>query len=272
MFLGIDIGGTKTLLALFSSRGLCLKKLKFPTASSPSLFLSTLQNNLDTILPPEKRTRLESVTVAVPGTIKIEQKNFLISCENLNWHNIDIYTSIKKLFSCKIFFINDANSATLYEASRLKTQDKIIYLTFSTGIGGGIFKNNYLSDSSDNFEPGHKKYLFQNRSLEWEDIASAQTLSKLYNSPLSNLKLTAKIKDDIVSRISLGIIDIIKAESPQIVIIGGPLALIYHDLKKPLLSLLQSSPEIHPPLPRIIPAHRPTESAIYGTYLYSKQH
>ena len=46
----------------------------------------------------------------------------------------------------------------LYEASRLKTQDKIIYLTFSTGIGGGIFKNNYLSKGYEIADMLNKPY------------------------------------------------------------------------------------------------------------------
>lgn len=270
MFLSIDIGGTKTLIALFSFRGLLLKTTKFPTPKNPDLFLKTLANTLPSFLKTEnKKLQLKAVTIAVPGTIKTEQKNCSITCENLNWTNFDLLTPIKQLFSCQIFLANDANLAALYEASRIHTKKKTIYLTFSTGIGGGIVEDGHLLPSSDSFEPGHKIYSFKDTDLEWEDIASAKALSKTYHSPLSSLKLTPEIKSDIISRLSLGISDIIKSESPKILIIGGPLGHIINKLKRPLLSSLRN---VINPLPKIIKAHRPEQSVIYGAYLYSKQH
>lgn len=270
MFLSIDIGGTKTLIALFSSRGSLLKTFKFPTPKDPPLFLKTLTNALTSFFElKNEKLRPKAITIAVPGTIKIEQKNCSVTCENLGWTNFNLLTPIKQLFSCQIFLANDANLATLYEISHIHTTKKTIYLTFSTGIGGGIAKDGRLSSSSDAFEPGHKVYSFENANLEWEDIASAKILSQIYCSPLKSLKLTPEIKTDIISRLSLGISDIIKSESPEILIIGGPLGYIINRLKRPLINSLKN---ILNPLPKIIKAHRPEQSVIYGAYLYSKQH
>ena len=272
MFLSIDIGGTKTLLALFSFRSLCLKRLKFPTPKSPEAFLKTLTSSLESFLSEKSRARLKAVTIAVPGRIKFEQNFCSISCPNLPWGEFDLLTPLRNLFSCKIFFANDANLATLYESSRKKA-GKTVYLTFSTGIGGGLAENSHLLKSSDSFEPGHKKYLFNGKSLEWEDFASAKALSEAYSSPLSSLKLTPEIKSDLVSRLSSGLIDILKSESPDLLIVGGPLGLIFKNLKKPLLSFLEKSLKTEKSsLPELEPAHRPTESTIYGAYLYSKEH
>jgi len=46
MFLSVDIGGTKTLLALFSNHGLCLKRRRFPTLKNPNVYLSDLRENV----------------------------------------------------------------------------------------------------------------------------------------------------------------------------------------------------------------------------------
>ena len=274
MFLSIDIGGTKTLLALFSRHGFCLKKLKFPTSLSSSEFVSVLISHLSTFIAPPSRSRILAITVAIPGTIHFKHAQPKFQFGNLNWPDFNLVTPLKSLFDCKIFFENDANLATIYETSRISHRfDKTIYLTFSTGIGGGIAKNGQLLKSSRAFEPGHVKYSFNNSHLEWEDIASAKTLSETYSSPLKSLNLNPAIKADLVSRLSLGLIDIIKSERPSAIIIGGPLALILNKFKPLLLETLSTS--LNRPissLPKFLRAHRPSESVIYGAYLYSKQH
>ena len=267
MFLSIDIGGTKTLLALFSPHGLCLKRLKFPTEKSPRDFEVSLSKNLQTFLSKEScRRHIKAITVAIPGVVRIEPNSCSFKFGNLDWPNIDLLTPIKNLFNAKVFFANDANLATLYEATRPgRKSGKSVYLTFSTGVGGGIAKDGKLLKSSDAFEPGHVKYLFKNQTEEWEDLASAKALISAYKIPsIKDLSLDPATLEDLVSRLSLGLLDIIDQESPETIIIGGPLAFLFKKFKKPLLSALRTNIKLKK-------ARRPTESVIYGAYLYSKQ-
>ena len=269
MFLAIDIGGTKTLLALFSYHGRCLRRFKFPTSPSSAQFLKDLSTNLAGFLPEKSRTQILATTVAIPGVVKIEQDSYSFKFGNLEWKNIDLLTPIKSLVSGKVFFANDANLATLYESTRFgRKHGKSIYLTFSTGIGGGIAENGVLAPASDAFEPGHVKYEYNDNTLEWEDIASAKTLSEDYHSSLKDLQLDTETRADLVTRLSLGLLDILEQESPATLIIGGPLGFVLKQIKKPLLKSLRASLEN---LPKIKRAKRPNESVIYGAYLYSKQ-
>ena len=272
MFLAIDIGGTKTLLALFSPHGLCLKRLKFPTDKDPRAFEKALFENLRAFLPsPFLRSRIKAITIAIPGVVKIEQDSCSFKFGNLDWPKIDLLTPIKKLFSTKVFFANDANLATLYESTRPgRTRDRSVYLTFSTGIGGGVAENRHLLPSSDVFEPGHVKYPYKNQSLEWEDLASAKALIEAYGlDSIQNLDLSnPETLNDLILRLSLGLLDIIDEYSPATVIIGGPLGFIFNRLKKPLLDSLRAKLSS---VPKFKIARRPTESVIYGAYLYSKQ-
>ncbi len=271
MFLSIDIGGTKTLLALFSSRGSCIKRLKFKTEKSPSAFIKNLSNNLQSFLPSiASRQSIKAITVAIPGIVKNESNSYSFKFGNLDWPDIDLISPIKELFSCKIFFVNDADLATLYESNRpLCKHGKLVYLTFSTGIGGGLAKNGHLLETSSSFEPGHVKYHYAGHFLEWEDIASAGTLSKAYGSSFEELTLNDTILANLIMRLSLGLIDIIEKESPKTIVIGGPLAFIFKDFKRPLMKHLIS--KTNNSSFRIKRAHRPTESVIYGAFLYSKR-
>ena len=271
MYLAIDIGGTKTLLALFSSHGICLKKLKFPTEKDQHAFEKELSTKLQAFIPKTStRKKVRGITVAIPGIVYRESNSYSFKFGNLNWPEVDLITPIKNLFSSKLFFVNDANLATLYESSRLgRKKGKSVYLTFSTGIGGGIAKAGRLTNHSDVFEPGHIKYSLNGSKEEWEDLASAKALIEAYHVPsLKELSIDEKSQKDLVLRISLGLSDIVKEESPDTIIIGGPLAFLFDKIKEPLLDYLK--PVSAKPF-KLEKAHRPTDSTIYGAYLYAKQ-
>ena len=135
MYLAIDIGATKTLIALFSKRGRVVRRVKFPTAQGSKTFITELSSNLKIFL----KYRITSIVIAVPGTV---QNNCSVRFGNREWGDIDIVTPIKSLFNCPIYLENDANLAALYEAHGLS--GRIVFLTFSTGIGGGIVEGNHL--------------------------------------------------------------------------------------------------------------------------------
>ena len=69
MYLAVDIGGTKTLIALFSRRGRVIRRLKFKTAQGSKTFIDELTRNLAKF----RRRKIKSVVVAIPGVV---QKNY----------------------------------------------------------------------------------------------------------------------------------------------------------------------------------------------------
>ena len=252
MYLAIDIGATKTLIALFSKRGRVLRRKKFKTAQGSKTFLSDLSDNLELF----KKYKVRSVVVAIPGIV---QKNYSVIFGNRNWPDIDIYTPIKNLFGCPVYFENDANLATIYEAKGLP--GRVVFLTFSTGIGGGVVdKGRLLNDV--NFEPGHKKYEYAGKIKEWEDIAAASAIGKYYHvDAATSLRSKAALKD-IASRIYLGLPDIVQEFHPSVIILGGPMGKVYRLYGKYLPKL--SGVRYQRP-------KRPLEAVIYGCYIYAKQ-
>lgn len=303
MYFIIDIGASKTLFALFSRHGKVLKLKKFPTESSENLFLEYFKENLASFIEPKNRKKIKSIVVGVPGVVSKtplpslsspEQIFYSVKFGNLPWKNIDLISPIKNLFNSKIFFFNDADLATLYESSFYKNK-KVTYLTFSTGIGGGLAENRSLLPESSSFEPGHEKYKYKNSLEEWEDLASSKALSELFdNTPIKNLKHNKAALREIVVRLSLGLPDILLKTNPDVLIIGGAVGFVIKRCKKLLLPALKmaleakisrskpalnkkSSPNASEILNRldslkIAPARRPLESVIYGGYLYAKKH
>ena len=76
MYLAIDIGGTKTLVALFSARGRVVRRFKFHTARGAVRFVSDLKK----VLSGFSKYRVKSVVVAIPGLVqKITQFRLVIA-------------------------------------------------------------------------------------------------------------------------------------------------------------------------------------------------
>ena len=253
MYLGIDIGGTKTLIALFTRRGRIIRRKKFRTPQGSNTFIRELENNLAVFT----KYKVRSVVVAIPGVV---QKNYSVKFGNRKWDDINIFTPVKNLFDCSIWFENDANLAVLFESYRLP--GKTVFLTFSTGIGGGVAEKNHILPESNQFEPGHKLYQYKEQVKEWEDIAAASAIENYYHVDRATNLRKKPVLEDIAKRIYLGLPDIVKEYHPDTIILGGPMGKIFRLYVKYLpcdLGVKFRRPK------------RPNESVIYGCYLYAKQ-
>lgn len=254
MYLAIDIGGTKTLIALFSNHGRVVKKLKFKTSRVKNRFMNDLIKNLKGF----SYKSIKMVVVAIPGVV---QKNCSVVFGNRQeWGELNLSEALKNLFDCPIHFANDANLATVYEGSFYK-KGRTVFLTFSTGIGGGILEHGRISPESDKFEPGHVLYEFNGKVNEWEDIAAASAIGKAYHVDTATDLIGKATMEDIAKRITLGLSDIVREYHPDTIVLGGPLGKIFKRYVKYLPDLGV----------KYVRPKRPLESVIYGCYIYAKQ-
>lgn len=251
MYLGVDIGGTKTLVALFSRRGRIQRRVKFKTATDLEVFLQDLSRALQGFL----KFKIRAVAVAVPGVV---QKNCSVSFGNRDWGEVDLLTPIKSLFNCPVCFENDASLAAAYESCRLP--GKTVFLTFSTGIGGGLASRGKILPESSKFEPGHKIYSIHGVQLEWEDIAAASALEKYFGINQATEIRRKSDLEEVAERVALGLPDIISEHHPDTIILGGPLGKIFKLYVKYLPNF-----DVKFRRPR-----RPLESVIYGCYLLAR--
>ena len=272
MYLAIDIGGTKTLIVLFSARGKQLKAVKFPTAQEERQFLADLLTALQSF----RRRDVQQIVVAIPGVVQqdAEHKNYSFIFGNRPWQNLDLMTPIKNLFSCPCHFYNDANLATVYETRQLAGRS--IYLTFSTGIGGGVAENGELLERlSNRFEPGHWQYVYTGERQEWEDIASARAISEHFQALATQIKGKQNYAE-IAERLSLGLTDVILKYRPDQIVMGGPLAYLFPKLKRPLKKALRARLDRTPAgtyavVPKLLQAEYPQESVVYGCLLVGRK-
>ncbi len=263
MYLCIDIGGTKTIVALVSSRGKILHSIKFETIPDQKLFYENLVQQLRINFVVSE---VEVIAVAMPGIVK---DNVCVWLGNLPWKRFDIAKKLTKDFKKPVYVENDANLGALGEARR--TPERCLYFTFSTGIGGGVVSDGKIIKKYQDFEPGHTIYTYHGIKKEWEDFAAASSVNQKYGKPVS--EITGRDAwNDISDRILLGVAPLTASIKPDRIIFGGPLGLqlprYRRQLRKKLATLLPKNVT----MPRFIKARYGSFSVIQGCYLYAKSH
>ncbi len=269
MYLAIDVGATKTLLAAFSDRGEVLHEQKIATDKKYEKFLSDLKAVL--AQGKFKDYHFLAVCCAIPGKVD-RQKGIGLTFGNLPWHNAPINADLEKILGhhTQIFVENDANLAGLYEAQAHKEYKKVLYLTLSTGIGDGIITDGKIDPDFADSESGQMVLEHEGRLQKWENIASGRAFKQKYG------KLAKEVDNPFVwqqySRaLAKGIGELIATLQPSVVILGGSVGAQFDKFVSSLKEELKKYHNNMVPIPPIIKADKPTEAVIYGCYEYIRQ-
>jgi predicted NBD/HSP70 family sugar kinase len=267
-YLAIDVGGTKTLLAVFSKGGEVLQEVKFPTKPSYSQFLKQLKSELK---KAEDEFDIEACCCAIPGTID-QQYGIGRDFGNLKWEDVHVKRDIAEIFErVPIFVQNDAKLAALYEALLFKNEYKrVLYLTVSTGIGAGIIINGMIDHTLINAEPGQMVMEHKGKVMKWEDFASGRALVVRFGKRASELE-DAEAWKEFSHDLALGIDPLVAVIHPDAIIIGGGVGTHLEKFKDYLKEELNQMENAMVKIPPILKARRAEEAVIYGCYEYIKQ-
>lgn len=265
MYLAIDIGGTKTLIASLNNDGVISERIKFATPKNYNDFKKLLADNVANISTKE----FIGCGVGVPGKID-RKKGTGIAMGNLPWTNFPIKTDLEKIVGCPVVVDNDANLAGLSEAMLVKdSYDRVLYLTISTGIGTGIIVNQEIAPAFADSEGGHMLLEHNDKLQQWEDFAAGSAIVRRYGKKAHDI--TDKTTWQHIARdLAVGIIDLVAVVQPQIIIIGGSVGNYLERFKTPLLQILKRYEMPLVPIPVIVEAKRPDDAVLYGCYDLAK--
>ncbi len=146
---GVDVGGTKTLLALVDPHGGIQARRRMQTPQrGPEDFVRILAGELEALLREAGRRREEvlGLGVGAPGPLD-PQSGVVFEPPNLaGWRDVPLAAMLREATGIPTWVENDANAAALAEAwvgVGVGVRD-LIYITVSTGIGGGLILNGEL--------------------------------------------------------------------------------------------------------------------------------
>lgn len=163
LYLGVDIGGTHTRVALGTAEGAILAREtgRTPSRGTPESVVREIAGSTRALL---ERARVPLGAVVAAGAAAAgtcdRARGVIVTSPNLpTWHNVPLRALLEKELGIPIVVINDAKAAALgewlYGAGRGTSH--MVYVTVSTGIGSGLVLNGRLYEgvSGSAGEVGH---------------------------------------------------------------------------------------------------------------------
>lgn len=141
--IAIDLGGTHIRTAAFASGSIkpVVQQRTRTLASQPGVF-ERLVKAIEAVWQAD----VSSIGIASPGPLD-PHKGIILDTPNIKeWHDFPLGPNLAGHFGVPVYLDNDANMAGLAEWQYGAGQGHhdLLYLTISTGIGGGVISNDQL--------------------------------------------------------------------------------------------------------------------------------
>lgn len=316
LILGVDLGGTKIATALATAQGEILARGRRPTPAQagPDAVIKSICATIDKILAAKnlEPSQLLGIGIAAAGIIDSD-KGKVISSPNLpGWHEVPLGDAVEQRFGIPVYLGNDATLAALGEwrFGLKKGIANLIYITVSTGIGGGIIAGGKLYTGACGVagEIGHMTIDVNGPKCNcgnigcWETLASGTALAReavkqirggaktsiieLVNGDISKIdakvvSLAAKQGDELakelISRLGyyfgIGLVNLVNIFNPELILIGGGVAKMGDLLLQPAIKIVKERAFSTPAATvEIKPALLGDDSGILGAVAFVLEH
>ncbi len=266
MILGVDIGGTKTLLAQLDDSGQIVKTEKFPTDQDYNQFKAAFADHLKTLGEAD----YQAGGVAIPGVVDYAH-NRGVAFGNLPWHNVPIEDDIEKLINAPVYVENDAKAGGLSEAMLIKNEFKrVLYITLGTGIGVSLIIDGIIDRGFGS--GGGRAIVIEHagKVQSWEDFASGKAIVERFGKRAEEITDIETWKT-IARDIAIGLINLVAIIQPEVIVVGGGVGQYYDRFAGALNAELKKYETPLNIIPPVRKAQRPEEAVIFGCYDLVKQ-
>lgn len=264
MYLAVDVGGTKTLLASFEeATGKLVSKTQFPTAKVYQDFLGDIETHVAEL----EADTFSAAGVAIPGIVDREN-GIGISYGNLDWQNNPVTKDLTDLLNCPVYLENDAKAGGLSEALLIKSEfSNVLYLTIGTGIGIAHIVDG-VNDLTVDDIGGHGLMIdFEGKAQPWEDFAGGSAIVKKFGKRASEITNPGEWKE-IAHNLGVGILQLLQEYHPEVIIFSGGVGNYFKYFSEPLKSELEQAGIT---VPELRQAQSPDLAVVYGCYELIKQ-
>jgi glucokinase len=306
----IDIGGTKIALGLARLDGEPLPFRRFPTRveRGARAIIDEATGELER-MAAETGARIVAVGIGCGGPLD-RRRGLILSPPNLpGWDEFPVVRQVEERFGVPVRLDNDANAAALgeHEYGAGRGLRNLVYITISTGIGGGLIINGQLvhgvGDGAG--EVGHMVVApggppcgcgargclealcsgtsIARRALERlaEDVRPSTlralggehvTARTVVEAAGAGDPLAGAVWDETIHYLALGLSNIIAALAPEAIILGGGVSAAGDQLLSPLRRRVRESVKIMPvEQVQILQASLGGDSGIYGALIIGRR-
>jgi glucokinase len=280
--LAVDVGGTKVLVATVLPGGEIISRRYYLTEAERGArtVIKELSSNISKIIARARfsNIKLAGIGIAVAGIVD-SRRGIVTTSPNLpGWSNIPIKNLIADGADLPTYLINDANAAALGE-HRFGAgvgSDNMLYMTVSTGIGGGIIANGELYTGANGCagEFGHTTIVPDGPQCHCgnfgclEALASGWAIAKeatarinsgessyiteIVGGKIENITaevvaaaarkddcLACEIVDKAADYLGIGLANLVNIFNPELIVIGGGLSKMGNMLLSPACRIIR---------------------------------
>ena len=155
MYILIDIGGTKTRVALTEDKLTFGEPIIF---STPQSFDAWFNEVIQHITALTEGKQLTAIILGMAGTFSPDHQIIRTAPHLQEWAGINLKEKLGGWFNCRTIIENDTALVGLGEAifGSGKGYDIVVYITISTGVGGARIVDGKVDRNKFGFEIGHQ--------------------------------------------------------------------------------------------------------------------
>ena len=209
---GVDLGGTKIYTALVDLEGNIIKEKTVETLAQEgeAAVLGRLVETITYVIEGTDKNLIKSIGIGSPGPLDVKN-GIIVQSANLPFKNFEIVKNIRETYDLPTYLDNDANVATLGEFmfGAGKGTENMVFITASTGIGGGAVLNGKLfrGATGNALEVGHMTVSTEGPRCGCGNVGCAEALGsgtaigkRAKEAIASNVTTSLKNYEDVTSK------------------------------------------------------------------------
>lgn len=232
VWVGLDIGGTKLLVAAANARGTILAQTRAPTPPGLDEGLARVNEMIASVA---RGRPVAGLGAAIGGPLDW-RRGVVSPLHQPQWRNVPLRAILEARWDCPLHLDVDTNVAALgeyrYGGNRAS---RLLYLTVSTGMGGGLLVDGRIYRGRDGCHPeaAHQAIPFRCSHPErvscacgapdcLEALVSGNAIRRIYGKPAE--KLTDSEWDEVEWNLAQGVRNLAVLYAPDTIVLGGGVA------------------------------------------------
>ena len=232
VFIGLDIGGTKIMVAAADQEGTILRRTRTATSKSLEEDLSNINHMISEVAAGD---RILGMGAAIGGPLDWE-KGIVSPLHQPAWRNIPLKEIMESMWDCPFQVDVDTNVAAIGEYRwGGVAAGRFLYLTLSTGMGGGFLVDGkiYRGQGGAHPEVGHQSIHFHASNPSavqcacgapdcLEALISGNGIRRIYGKPAEDL--SPEEWGEVSYNLGQGLRNMAALYAPDVIAIGGGVA------------------------------------------------
>ena len=232
IYIGLDVGGTKLMVAAADGDGQILRRTRAPTPAGLEEGLALLHEMIAEVAGGQP---VAGIGAAIGGPLDA-RAGVVSPLHQPAWRGVPLKAIMERRWGCPFWVDVDTNVAAVgeYVVDRLTTS-RFLYLTISTGMGGGFLLDGriYRGAGGAHPEAGHQAVPFRCMHPErvacecgapdcLEALISGNAIRRIYGRPAEQLDDAEW--EEVAYNLGLGLRNLAAIYAPELIVLGGGVA------------------------------------------------